>query len=114
MIQRIAKPQFFCLLLVICTMLTITGATNAQQTNAQIPLKVKGVEGDLALFHIIKVQVENLEKWVAQPDNDHSKFILYIDGNAFKGLSPALVENNTQLRIKQTHCARLMRTPLAR
>jgi hypothetical protein len=98
MIHRIARPQFFCLLLVICTMLTIPSTINAQQTNAEIPLTVKGVEGDVALLHTIKVQVENLEKWVAQPDHDPSKFVLHVDGNTFKGLPPALVENNTKLQ----------------
>jgi hypothetical protein len=98
MLQRIARPQFFCLLLVSYMMLTITSTTMAQQPPAEIPLKVIGVEGNVALFHTIKVQVENLDKWVAQPDHDPSKFVLYVDGNAFKGLLPALVENNTMLQ----------------
>jgi hypothetical protein len=97
--KSIARPQCFHLLLVICTILTITiSTTMAKQTNAEILLKAKSVEGDVALYHSVKVQVENLEKWVAQPERDPSKFVLYIDGNAFKGLLPALVENNTKLQ----------------
>ncbi len=105
MLQRLQRPQFFCLLMVICMMLTITNTASAADINPEIPLMVKGVEGEFALYHTIKVQVENLEKWVGQPGHDPSKFTLYVDGNAFNGLSPSLIDNNTKLQFD------LKRTP---
>lgn len=105
MLYKITNPQFFCFLLVIGLMLTITSPTSAEDSNTEVPLTVKKVEGDIALYHTIKVEVENLEKWVEQPGHDPSEFILKVDGNDFEGLHPALVDNNTKLRFD------LKRTP---
>lgn len=98
MLYKITNPQFFCFLLVIGLMLTITSPASAEDSNTEVPLTVKKVEGKLALYHTIKVEVENLEKWVEQPGHDPSKFILYVDGNAFNGLSPVPIDNNKKLR----------------
>jgi hypothetical protein len=87
------NPLAFCFLLVT-GLLAITPATSAQEK----PLKVTGIEGKLALYHRITVTVENLQDWVKQQDNDPSKFILYIDSIAFKGLPPALIDDNTKLQ----------------
>jgi LEA14-like dessication related protein len=98
MIRKIASTLFFSFLLSTCAIVTITGKVMAEQAGVEVPLTVKGVEGDVAIFHTIKVQVGNLEQWIAEPGHDPSKLILYIDGNAVKGLQPALVENNTRLQ----------------
>ena len=98
MLYKITNPQFFCFLLVIRLMLTLTSPASAEDSNSEVPLTVKKVEGELALYHTIEVEVENLEKWVEQPGHNPSKFILYVDGNAFNGLPPVLVGNNKKLR----------------
>jgi hypothetical protein len=72
-------------------------ASTALGEDKPIQLKTVGVEGDLALYNYIKVRVENLQEWVKKSDNDFRKFILYIDGIAFPGLEPHLVDNNTKL-----------------
>ena len=98
MLYKITNPQFFRFLLVIGLMLTITSPASAEDSNTEVPLTVKKVEGELAFYHTIEVEIENLEKWVEQPGHDPSKFILYVDGNAFNGLPPVLVDNNKKLR----------------
>lgn len=98
MLYKITNPQFFCFLLVIGLMLTITSPASAEDSNTEVLLTVKKVEGELALYHNIEVEVKNLEKWVEQPGHDPSKFILYVDGNAFNGLPPVLIDNNKKLR----------------
>ena len=107
MLYKIANPQFFCSLLIIGLMLTITSPASAEDSNTEVPLTVKKGEGkgELALYHTITVEVENLEKWVEQPSHDPSKFILCVDGNEFNGLLPVLVDNNKKLRFD------LKRTP---
>ncbi len=98
MIRKVAGALIYTLLLLIPMMLTITGKSIAEQPAAEVPLIVNKVEGEVSIFKTIKVQVENLEKWVALPNHDPSKFILYIDGNAVKGLQPILVDHHTALQ----------------
>lgn len=113
-LYRITKSWLSCSLLVIGLMLTIASIASAADNDVELILLVKGVESNhgsketssiggqkevrIALYHTIKVHVESLDKWVEQKNHDPSKFILYIDGNAFKGLPPALVDNNKKLQ----------------
>ncbi|MHA2315855.1 MAG: coiled-coil domain-containing protein [Candidatus Hermodarchaeia archaeon] len=97
-LHKVIKLQFFCSLLVIIMMLTVISTACAADSNTEIPLKVKGVEGEIALSKNIKVQVENLEKWVEDSNHQYSEFILYVDGNALNGLVPTLIDNDTKLR----------------
>ncbi len=97
-LQKIARALLSSFVLVMCMMVTLTGKTIAEQPVAEVPLTVKKVYGEVSIFKTIKVQVENLEKWVALPNHDPSKFILYIDGNAVKGLQPILVDHHTALQ----------------
>ena len=115
MLYKITKPRAFCLLPVIGLMLTATPATSAQEKPAGVTLELKdlkienkGVEDSdgnhtLALYDTIKIKVEKLEEWVGKPKHDYLKFILYIDGNALKGITPALVENSTKLQFDLKH-----------
>ncbi len=98
MIEKVARALILPFMLLICMILTITGKSIAEQPVAEGPLMVKKVEGEVSIFKTVNIQVENLEKWVALPNHDFSKFILYIDGNAVKGLQPTLVDNNTKLQ----------------
>ena len=59
---------------------------------------VQGIEGDVALFHTVKLSIKNLEDWVKKNNNDPSRIMLYVDGIPIKGLKPVLVENNTMLQ----------------
>jgi hypothetical protein len=84
-------------------------AASAQNEDALTvaDLKVNNVEsnqtGDtLELNRTIWVEVEKLPEWI-QESNDPSKLILYIDGNVFRDLTPALVENNTTLQFDLKH-----------
>lgn len=109
---RITPPRRAWSLLAIGLMLTIPGIASAAAKPAPKALTITGIESNkkvvkevesnqgpkIALYHTIKVHVEGLAAWVKEAQHDPSKFILYIDGNAFKGLSPALVDNNTTLQ----------------
>jgi hypothetical protein len=97
-LQKVVKIQFSSFLLVSCMILTFSSSISAEDSKPDTPLTIKGVEGEFALYHTIKIQVENLEKWVEQSGHDPAKFILYVDGNAFTGLSPSPVDNNTKLQ----------------
>jgi len=101
MIQRIMSSLVYGSLLAIGLTLTIMPAASAQEKPLEIPLKVKGIKGELALFKTIEVEVENLPEWTKQKGNDPSKFILYIDGNAVKDLPLGLVENKLQFDLKR-------------
>jgi hypothetical protein len=89
-------------------MLTVISAACAADNKTEIPLKVKKVEGKIALNENIKIQFDGLKNWIDDPNNDYSKFVLYIDGNAINGLRPSLIENDTKLRydLKRTTEAR--------
>jgi hypothetical protein len=91
--DKIASPQFFCLLLTIGLMFAINPA-EAEDANTEMRLKVIGGTQRVQLDYPIWVEVENLEKWAAQPANDTSKFALCIDGNEFKGMPPPLVRED--------------------
>jgi hypothetical protein len=74
-------------------------SVHADNTPTPIDLKVVGpVEGNLALYNTIKIRVENLAEWAKRPDNKPSALVLYIDGNAFRGLPASVVDNNTKLQ----------------
>jgi len=96
--RNMARSAFVCWPMLILLMLAIPNSANAQGTNKDIPLSVEDMTGNLALYNTITLQVKSLEQWVNQPGNDPSKFILYIDGSAFKGLPVSLVDNNTRLQ----------------
>lgn len=111
-LPTICKPWRACSLLIIGLVLNIANGASAKVEPTPKPLKVVGVETNktvvkevesnqgpkIALYHTVKVHVEELAAWVKEANHDPSKFILYIDGNAFKGLLPALVEDNTKLQ----------------
>lgn len=95
---RTINLRHFFPILVIGLMLTIDSPARTEEKKPEIPLTVKAISDTLALNHTIKVKIENLEKWIDQPGNDHSKFILYIDGNALNGLTPTLTDSNKALQ----------------
>ena len=43
---------------------------------------------EVALFHTIRVKVNGLQDWLGQQCSEYSDFILYVDGNGFKGMKP--------------------------
>lgn len=49
---------------------------------------------EVALFHTIKVKVKNLPEWLNQKCGAASDFILFIDGNALKDMTPSLVNGD--------------------
>lgn len=85
-------------LFIIGMMLTVISTTYAADNKTEITLNVTKIKGKLELDQSIKIQVENLEKWVEDPKNDYSKFILCVDGNALNGLVPSLIDDNKKLR----------------
>jgi hypothetical protein len=91
--DNIARVQFFCLSLIIGLIFTINSA-QAQDANTDFRLKVVGGTQGVQLDYPIWVQIENLEKWAAQPAHDTSKFALCIDGNEFKGMPQPLVRGD--------------------
>ncbi|MBI4793298.1 MAG: hypothetical protein HY789_11390 [Deltaproteobacteria bacterium] len=60
-------------------------------------MKVQKVTEELALRHPLMLKVTNLQEWLGQEGNDFSRLVLYIDGMAFRGLTPALMEGDTLL-----------------
>jgi hypothetical protein len=50
--------------------------------------KVIGVEGNLELDDIIRVEVDHLNEWVQNPKNDPSKLVPYLNGLAIRGDYP--------------------------
>src|SRR5262245_46754881 len=52
------------------------------------PPKVIGVEGNLELDDVIRVEVDHLNEWVQNPKNDPSKLVPYLDGLAIRGNYP--------------------------
>ena len=122
-VQRIAKPLFVSLLLLICSIITITckatatpAAKSKSQTAKADSIKTAAAKADTLLsvtgistltndtttakvkfeiFQTIKLTVKNLDKGLEKHKNDLSKIILYIDGNAVNGLHPVLVDSTT-------------------
>ena len=67
--------------------------TPTTQTTTEPNLRVnRVVESQVAVNSTITVVVDDLDKWLQQTDHDYRKFVLYMDGNALKGLQPALIE----------------------
>jgi hypothetical protein len=93
--KKIKKYSLFILLL-LCVMFILIGKVSAETDT----LIVKRVEGDIALYNTIKIEVENIAKWASQPNHDVSKFIIQIDGIAFKSLMPSLVDDKTKLQFE--------------
>jgi hypothetical protein len=87
------KTLFCCLLAALCLPAMIAAAAGAEMKN----LKVEKVTEELALRHPLMIKVTNLQEWLGQEGNDFSKLVLYIDGMAFRGLTPALIEGDTLL-----------------
>lgn len=79
-----------CILPVICLLMMVTAAAAAEVK----PLKVQKVSEELELRRPLTLRVANLPDWLNQEGNDFSKLILYIDGMAFKGLKPALIDGD--------------------
>ena len=106
LLPAITTRQLLRSLMMIGTMLILTSSARAEDANAEKPLtlKVTKVETDsskkVALFHDINIKIDNLKEWVAQPNHDAAKFILYIDGQAFNGLTPKLDDDNTSLKYR--------------
>lgn len=94
---------FFCSLLFSLTM-----PINNAQAEELIPLRVKSVEGKIAIYDTIKVSVHNLDEWSKQAINNSDGFELVIDGIPFSGLNPTLIRDNTHLQFT------LKRTPDSR
>jgi hypothetical protein len=86
--------QFLCSLMMTGLMLILTITAAAQDNAPEPPLTVKSVEtdrsGQFALFHTVKIYVENLDKWV-KPDHDPSRFVINIDGVPFNGLPASYI-----------------------
>jgi len=53
-----------------------------------VPPKVIGIEGNLELDDIIRVEVDHLNEWVMNPKNDPSKLVPYLNGLAIRGNYP--------------------------
>ena len=96
----------YCIPLTIGMMLAITpaiGAQDKQDKPAKIEkiemkdLKVEWAGGALELRRYIRLKVEKLPEWLKQEGIDLSKLILHIDGLAFNGLQPSLIDSNTLL-----------------
>lgn len=94
--QRISNMLSYCLLLAIGLTLATASTISAEEKSPS--LEVTGMEGKLALYHTVKIAIANLPQWIAIKDNDPSKLILYIDGNALRGIRGALIENNSKLQ----------------
>jgi hypothetical protein len=63
------------------------------QTTTEANLRInRVVESQIAVNHLLTIVIDDLDKWDQLPDHDTSKFVLYMDGNAFAGLQPALVD----------------------
>ena len=88
------KTLFCCLLGALCLPAMITAADGAEVKTLKVQ---KVTEEPLALQHPLMLKVTNLQEWLNQEGNDFSKLILYIDGMAFKGLTPALIGEDTLL-----------------
>jgi hypothetical protein len=52
------------------------------------PPKVIGIEGNLELDDLIRVEVDHLNEWVMNPKNDASKLVPYLNGLAIRGNYP--------------------------
>jgi len=60
-------------------------------------LKVDRVmESQIAVNSTITVVIVGLDKWLQQPEHDWSKFVLYLDGNQFPDLKPAIVDGTDE------------------
>lgn len=98
---RYRNRLFFCTLLLIGLMLTVTSVINAEEKTSQetvlVVEKSGGTEADLALRHTLVLKVKNLPAWLQQPGNDLSQLTLYIDGMALKDLMPSLMEGDKLL-----------------
>ncbi len=63
------------------SVLSVTGITVNETSQDKVKFEI---------FQTIKITVKNLEKGLKKHNNDLSKLILYIDGNAVNGLHPTL------------------------
>ena len=61
--------------------------TNPQSTPGAQP-RVTAVVGNLELDDLIRVDVDHLSEWAAQPNNDPAKLVPYLDGRAIRGNYP--------------------------
>jgi small-conductance mechanosensitive channel len=68
-------------------------ATSSASPSSPSAPKVIGVEGNLELDDIIKVEVDHLKEWTTQ--NDPSKLVPYINGLAIRGNYPEEIHAST-------------------
>lgn len=106
LIQESYHPSMLLITLLFSLFLSVSILNNAHAednfemiTKSVIILNVgEKIEGEVAIYNTIKIPIKNLDKWSNQPGNDASRFILHIDGTAFPGLTPSLVNNNKSLQ----------------
>ena len=102
--RNLPSRLIFLALLLVC--LTATQTTSAQTSSPSAspsttvvaspvpsptpaaPPKVIGLEGNLELDDIIRVDVDHLNEWVQNPKNDPSKLVPYLNGLAIRGNYP--------------------------
>src|SRR5262245_17481990 len=95
--RRKTSPGFILLVLVVlisCNAPNVycDDAAGAQQKPSPLEIKATG-ENQVGLRHSITIRVVNLDKWISEPGHDASKFVLFLDGNEFKGLVPTVVDS---------------------
>lgn len=88
-----------------CVFIVFTVLVKAQISSAEppepparVPIKVKGVKGELQLDNTITVEVENLTEYLEQPGKDAKKFTLYLDWRPLKGISSRLIDHTNKLQ----------------
>jgi hypothetical protein len=62
--------------------------TTNPQTTANVQPKVTGLEGNLEADDLIRVEVEHLSEWAANPANNAAKLVPYLNGLALRGNYP--------------------------
>ncbi|MEW6521374.1 MAG: hypothetical protein AB1461_18395 [Thermodesulfobacteriota bacterium] len=91
-----SRKFLFCCVLPALALLAMAPAAAGAEAEVK-PLRIEKVSDKLALRHPLILRVVNLPEWLSQEGNDFSSLILYIDGMAFKGLTPALIEGDKLL-----------------
>jgi hypothetical protein len=65
--------------------------------NADVPIKVKKVTGNLKLNNTITVEVENLTEYLEQPGKDSKKFVLYLKWRPLDGVNSSIIDATDEL-----------------
>jgi len=69
-----------------------------EKSAPEIVLTVRDGSRKIALHRTIQIDIEGLAKWHRLKNSDPSKFVLNVDGNDLKGISPVLVNNGSGLQ----------------